>query len=62
MLNPATEELISLCCLQRAESRKAATDEEAANACIKKVEDEAQLAVEGGVDHLGDRRLCGRGA
>ena len=61
MLHPAAQELVTLCRLQGAESRQAPANEQAANPCIQKVEDQPQLAVEGGVDHLGDRRLRGGG-
>ena len=61
MLHPAAQELVTLRRLQGAESRQAPANEQASKPGIQKVEDQPQLAVEGGVDHLGDRRLRGGG-
>ena len=61
MLHPAAQELVSLCRLQGAEARQASANQQAANACIEEIKDESQLAVEGGVNHLGNRRLRGGG-
>jgi hypothetical protein len=61
MLHPAAQELVSLRCLQRAESREAPANEQAAKPGIEKVQNQTQLAVEGGVNNLGDRRLRGGG-
>jgi hypothetical protein len=61
MLHPAAQELVALRRFQGAEPRQASANEQATNPCIQKVEDQPQLAVEGGVDNLGDRCLRGGG-
>jgi hypothetical protein len=61
VLHPAAQELVALRCLQRAESREASANEQTPNTGVEKVKHQAQLAMQGGVDNLGDRRLRGGG-
>jgi len=62
VLHPASQKLVSLRRLQGAEPREAPANQQAANSSIEKVEHQPQLAVEGRINHLGDRRLRGGGA